>query len=130
MVFASLHERSRHLIKNAQSIVKNFEKADEMTRNIQVENLMDEQELESAAEQVQKILTAGKNIGLRKVEALLGGKGLATIEVLKEEEGIDDEFYGDTADEGGKGWGYVAKRMDRAAKKMAKSFAVPLRIEN
>lgn len=110
--------RSQSLIENALSLISTFTTANTKVENCQVAELLDnewEKEVGAAA----SVLAVGCNVGLEKYQALLQGSGQPVVE---EDDGdFVTAIYG-TEEKGAfeYGWGKVAKKTEKAAKKFVK----------
>ncbi|PMD23751.1 hypothetical protein NA56DRAFT_657007 [Hyaloscypha hepaticicola] len=117
--FAIRYERSKEIITVARNVIEKFEKANEKTVKINVAGFManDWQEENSTAE---KVIAAGRITGLQKYEALAEGAGEPEIEedmVL-----FAEAIYKPEQEIHGPGWGRMARKQEKAFKKLDKAF--------
>lgn len=120
--FVTLFDRSQTLVNNALALITCFETANEKTEKCQVAELLDN-EWEDETGAAARVLAIGCNVGLHKYQALLQGSGEPVVE--EEDEVFVKMIYG--GDENGKpedgseyGWGKVAKKGEKAARKFVK----------
>ncbi|PMD65912.1 uncharacterized protein K444DRAFT_624453 [Hyaloscypha bicolor E] len=115
--FAVLYERSKQITANAFALIEQFEKANEKTVKIELADLMTNdwgEEIRTAEE----VIEAGHIAGLQKYDALV--------------QGGDPEIDGNMAvyaeaiykqEIPGVGWGRMARKQEKAFKKIDKNFA-------
>ena len=119
--FASLYKRSRSLTARGLEVVEKFEMASAKTSSIETSGLMDNEwgcEDETAA----KVLAIGKAVGLDKYQSILtAGK---PMEMDGDANQISELLYGGTEEGLSPGWGKVAKKQEKAARKLVKTFSL------
>lgn len=116
--FVTLFGRSKSLIDNALSLIDVFTTANAKTENCEVADLLNN-EWEGEVEAAASVLAVGCNVGLEKYQALLQGAGHPIVE--EEDEQFVSAIYG--AEKEGTfeyGWGKIAKKEEKAAKKFVK----------
>jgi hypothetical protein len=113
-----LYERSKQITANAFNLIDNFEKANEKTVKIELMDLVvnDWEQENNTAEEV---IEAGRIAGLQKYEALAEGAGEPEIDenIAVYAEAIYKQEIP------GVGWGRMARKQDKAFKKVDKNFA-------
>ncbi|KAE8452831.1 hypothetical protein EG329_013103 [Mollisiaceae sp. DMI_Dod_QoI] len=118
--FVTLFDHSQSLINNAFEIISRFETANEKTENLEIAELLDnEWELENGT--AARVLAVGHNVGLEKYQALLQGAGEPVMD--EDTEIFAELIYGaDVRDTSAfeYGWGKVAKKGEKAARKFVK----------
>jgi hypothetical protein len=103
----------------ARNVIEKFEKGNEKTVKINVAGLMtdDWQEENSTAE---RVLAAGRIAGLQKYEALAEGAGEAEIE--EDMVHFAEAIYKPEQEIPGPGWGRMARKQEKAFKKLDKAY--------
>ena len=103
----------------ARNVIEKFEKANEKTVKIDVTGFMinDWQEENSTAE---KVIAAGRIAGLQKYEALAEGAG--ELEIEEDVVLFAEAIYKPDQEVPGPGWGRMARKQEKAFKKLDKAF--------
>ena len=123
--FASLYRRSQKLTTHAHQVVERFEMASLKTSSIDTSALL-ANEWEREDERVAELLAIGKAVGLDKYQSsLAAGK---PTEPDGDAARFAELLYGGTEKNPSAGWGRVAKKHEKAARKLVKTFSVEVAV--
>lgn len=126
MAFASLYKRSRQLTSNASAIIQKFEDANEMTAKIELSDLINVQARETATDELQNVIDCGYRVGIERYQSMLAGDGSGSGHAEEAEPVTAEMFYPAAQYEASVGWGVIAKKVEKRARKLVKSL--PLRV--
>lgn len=123
--FATLYERSKQITAKAIDLVEAFEKANEKTTKIKTADLASNS-WEEENDTVEKVIAIGRIAGLQKYEALAAGAGEPEID--EDMVVYAEAIYKPEEEFSGVGWGRMARKQEKAVKKLQKSCATEIMV--
>ncbi len=112
--FATLYERSLNIIQTGRNIVKRFEEVDEQVARTDAVDTSGEG-WEKELDAMMSLVAIGAKVGEQKVQALLHGEEIPTVDD-DETEFVKALYHEEKEAEWG--WGKVARKQVRATKKL------------
>jgi hypothetical protein len=101
--------------------VERFEMANANTLSMETSGLMDN-EWEGEDEAVAKVLTIGKAVGLDKYQRIL--TACKPMEMDDNATQVNQLLYGGPEDDASVGWARIAKKQEKAARRLVKTFSL------
>jgi hypothetical protein len=117
--FSARYQRGKQITAYAYNLIERFEKDNDETVKIEVTGLTTNSWVKEYKD-VENVITAGRDVGLQKYEALADGVGEPEIDEDMVE--FVKSIYKPEHQPPGIGWGRMARKQDKALKKVDKNF--------